>query len=84
MKCRIWTLKILKFGIIIIKQVRRYRIRIKKFINAYSGKIIKIYQIWASFSRSPATPLIGSPEGKSLKIDTISQNRLNAIKNNEI
>ena len=26
------------------RQVRRYRIRIKKFIYAYSGKIIKIYQ----------------------------------------
>ena len=27
---------------------------------------------------------MGPPDGKSLKIDTISQNRLNAIKNNEI
>ena len=37
---------VLKLGIsfwhFIGKQVRRYRIRIKKFMNAYSGKIVKI------------------------------------------
>ena len=33
------------------KQVRRYRIRIKKFIHAYSGKIIKIYQRYWLLSR---------------------------------
>ena len=26
-------------------------------------------------------PLMGTPEGNGLKIDTVSQNRLNAIKN---
>ena len=36
---------------ITIKQVKRYRIRIKKFINAYSNKIIKIYQRYGFLSR---------------------------------
>ena len=47
-----------------MKQVGRYRIRIKMLINAYSGKIIEIYQRF---------------EAKYLDIDTVSQNRLNAI-----
>ena len=34
-----------------IKQVRRYRIRIKKFINTYSGKIIKIDQRYGLLSQ---------------------------------
>ena len=97
-----------------MKQVGRYRIRIKKSINAYSGKIIKIYQKNVLLSRDSLglgepystqkkyglvfkdiniynivsfkawTPLIGPPKGKSRKIDTVSQNRLNAIKNHEI
>ena len=32
----------------------------------------------------PGAPLKGPPEGKSLKIDSVSQNRLNGIKNHEI
>ena len=89
-----------------IKQVRHYRIRIKEFINTYSGKIIKIYQRYRllsqdslgldepystkkvlsskdiniynviSFKVTPNGPL----EGKYLEIDSVSQNRLNAIK----
>ena len=33
------------------KQVRRYCITIKKLINAYSGKLIKIYQRYGLLSR---------------------------------
>ena len=35
----------------VLKQVRRYCIRIKKFINTYSGKIIQIYQRYGLLSR---------------------------------
>ena len=79
----------------IIIQVRRYRIRIKKFINAYRGKIIKIYERYGFLSRDslglgepytislvlrPRDTPDWSPEDESLKIDTISQNRSNFIK----
>ena len=42
-----------------IQQVRRYRIMIKKFINAYSGKIIKIYQRCGLLSRDSLS--LGEP-----------------------
>ena len=46
-----------------------------------SLKDINIYNIISFMARGP---LIDPPEDESLKIDTISQNRLNAIKNHEI
>ena len=83
-----------------LKQDGCYRIRIKKFINAYSGKVIKIYQGCGILSRDSLgldepysmkkvvlslkviniyhiisfKPLICPPEGKSLEIDSVSQN----------
>ena len=43
---------------------------LKSYLNIIS------FRVWAS--------LIGPSEGKRLEIDTVSQNRLNAIKNHEI
>ena len=37
--------------------------------------------MYQTISLMPGTPLIDLPQGKGLEIDTVPQNRLNAIKN---
>ena len=80
----------------LINQVRRYRIRIRKFNYVYSGKVMKIgsYGILISYFFIEIrrfflkikiliflSPIQEVSEGKILEIDKMCENKVKAIKN---